>query len=57
MGYRDARCGWADGQAGTQLRDFEALPRYFAEDILHKWIDYFILHRQIPPVTVTRRLR
>ena len=42
---------------GMPLRNFEALTRHFAEDILHKWIDYFILHKQIPPVTVSRRLR
>jgi hypothetical protein len=42
---------------GMQLRNFEALTRNFAADILHKWIDYFILHKEITSVTVNRRLR
>jgi Domain of unknown function (DUF4160) len=42
---------------GPQLRDFEALTRHFADDIIRKWIDYFVLNRQIPSVTVNRRLR
>lgn len=42
---------------GTQLRDFEALKRHFADDIIRKWIDYFILHKQVSPVSVSRRLR
>jgi hypothetical protein len=42
---------------GTQLRDFEALTRHYATDIMGKWIDYFILHKEVPSVTVSRRLR
>ncbi len=42
---------------GAQLRDFETLTRHFADDIVRKWIDYFVLNRQIPSVTVNRRLR
>jgi hypothetical protein len=41
----------------AQLRNFEALTRHYADDILHKWIDYFILHKEVPSVTVNRRLR
>jgi hypothetical protein len=43
--------------ADAQLRDFETLTRHFADDIIRKWIDYFVLNRQIPAVTVNRRLR
>jgi hypothetical protein len=42
---------------GAKLRDFEALTHHFANDILRKWIDYFVLNKQIPSVTVERRLR
>jgi uncharacterized protein DUF4160 len=42
---------------GAQLRDFEALTRHFADDIVRKWIDYFVLNKQIPSVTLNRRLR
>ncbi|MBW8873841.1 MAG: DUF4160 domain-containing protein [Acidobacteria bacterium] len=41
---------------GAQLRDFETLTRHYANDIITKWIDYFILHKQVPSVTVSRRL-
>lgn len=42
---------------GAQLRDFETLTRLYAGDIIQKWIDYFILHKQVSSVTVNRRLR
>lgn len=41
----------------TQMRDFEVLVEHFAEEIVQKWIDYFVLHKSIPAVTITRRLR
>lgn len=40
-----------------QARDFEALVEHFAEEIVQKWIDYFVLHKPIPAETVTRQLR
>jgi hypothetical protein len=42
---------------GAQLRNFESLTRRYADAIVRKWVDYFILHKQIPAVTLTRRLR
>ncbi len=56
----DIRFGSVKGRRpleGTELRDFETLTRHFANDIVDKWIDYFVLHKQIPSVTVSRRLR
>jgi hypothetical protein len=56
----DIRFGAVRGRRpleGAQLRDFEALTRQYAADIIQKWVDYFILHKQIPPVTLNRRLR
>lgn len=41
----------------AQLRDFEVLVERFAEEIVQKWIDYFVLHKPVPAETITRRLR
>ena len=39
-----------------ELTNFKKLVRARADEIVHKWIDYFVLHRNITPVTITRRL-
>ena len=39
-----------------ELSDFKKLVRAKADEIVQKWIDYFVLHRNITPVTITRRL-
>ena len=41
----------------TQTKDFKAIVEYYAEDIVQKWIDYFVLHKTISPETITRRIR
>jgi hypothetical protein len=43
--------------AGTQLRSFQELVRYLAQEILEKWIDYFVLHRPVQFKEITRRIR
>jgi hypothetical protein len=30
---------------GRQLADFELRVRHFADEIVRKWIDYFVLHK------------
>ena len=41
---------------GPQLQDFRHLTRHFADDIVRKWVDYFVLHRAIQPVKIDRRV-
>lgn len=41
----------------AQLRDFQAVVERYAEEIVQKWIDYFILHRQVSSENLTRRIR
>lgn len=40
-----------------QQRDFEQLIRYYAEDIVQKWCDFFVHHKPITPQTITRRIK
>ena len=40
----------------AELANFKKLVRAKADDIVRKWVDYFVLHRDITPVTITRRL-
>jgi hypothetical protein len=40
-----------------QLQDFQAVVEQYAEEIVQKWVDYFVLHRQISSETITQRLR
>jgi hypothetical protein len=39
-----------------ELTNFKKLVRAKADEIVQKWIDYFVLRRNITPVTITRRL-
>ncbi len=40
-----------------ERRYFEELVSAKAEDIVKKWIDFFVMHRSITPETITRRLK
>ena len=40
-----------------QLQDFKILAEHFADDIVRKWIDYFVLHRPVQPERIDRRIR
>jgi hypothetical protein len=42
---------------GAHFQDFQALVRLHADDIVQKWIDYFVLHRRIKPEVITRRIK
>jgi hypothetical protein len=42
---------------GGQLQDFQSLARHYANEIVQKWIDYFVLHRRIQAETITRRIK
>ena len=39
-----------------EMRNFKTLTEHYAEEIVQKWIDYFILHRPIEPQKITRRI-
>jgi hypothetical protein len=39
-----------------QSRNFKTLVEHYAEDIVQKWIDYFILHKPIPVEKITRKI-
>ena len=41
----------------TEMKDFKVLTEHRAEEIVQKWIDYFVLHRQIVPQTITKRIK
>src|SRR5947207_9128515 len=42
---------------GPHLQDFKTLVEHFADEIVRKWIDYFVLHRPIQPERIDRRIR
>ena len=42
--------------AGTALADFKVLVTRRADDIVAKWVDFFVHHRDIQSETITRRL-
>lgn len=43
--------------ADSEMRYFEELVSAKADDIVAKWIDFFVLHKSIKPERITRRLR
>ncbi len=40
-----------------QFRHFKTLVEHYAEDIVQKWINYFVLHQPVAAEKITRRLR
>ena len=42
---------------GVQLQDFQTLVAHHADDIVQKWIDYFVLHCRVQPEVITRRIK
>jgi hypothetical protein len=43
--------------AGAQLKDFETLVSHYSNEIVQKWVDYFVMHRSIKPEVITRRIK
>ena len=41
----------------NEFRYFEELVSIKAEEIVQKWIDFFVLHKSIRPENITRRLK
>lgn len=42
---------------GTDFLHFEELVRHYADEIVQRWIDYFVLHKAIGATTITQRIR
>ena len=39
-----------------QERDFRKLVACFEDDIVRKWVDFFVLHKHVEPETISKRL-
>ena len=56
----EIRYGAAAGRPPLELieqRYFEEIVAFYADDIVKKWIDFFVLHKSIKPIRITRRLK
>ena len=40
-----------------QLANFHMMVEHFADDIVGKWADYFVWHRPIRPLVISRRMK
>lgn len=41
----------------NEFRNFKALVEHYAEDIIQKWIDYFVLHRPVHVEKISRKIQ
>lgn len=56
----EVRYGAVAGRAPldpNEMRHFKEIVSVKADDIVAKWIDYFVLHKPITPENITRRLK
>jgi len=56
----EIRYATVTGRAPLELQErryFEELISAKADEIVKKWIDFFVLHKSINPETITRRLK
>ena len=42
---------------GARLKDFKALVKVRAEDIVRKWIDFFVFKKQVKMERITKRVK
>src|SRR5256885_4310542 len=40
----------------SELKDFQTLVEHYANEIVQKWIDYFVLHKPVQPQTITQKI-
>jgi hypothetical protein len=40
----------------SELKDFQTLVEHYANEIVQKWIDYFVLHKPVQPQKITRKI-
>jgi hypothetical protein len=56
----EIRCTTVAGKAPlslNEMRYFEELVTARADEIVRKWIDFFVLHKSVKPERITRRLK
>ncbi len=56
----DIRFGNVKGRRplnSAHLADFKVLVSHFADDIVQKWVDFFVLHKPVRPERITRRIK
>jgi hypothetical protein len=41
----------------TELRNFQTVAARYAEEIVQKWIDYFVLHKPVEAQKITQRIK
>ncbi len=41
----------------SQFKDFCTLVEHYAEEIVQKWIDYFVFHKPIQSLKITQKIR
>ena len=41
----------------TELRNFQDVTEHYAEEIVQKWIDYFVLHKPVVAQKITQRIK
>ncbi len=39
-----------------EIKKFKVLLEYYKEDIVQKWIDFFVMNKEIKPETITKKL-
>jgi len=42
--------------AGSKMKDFQSLVRAKADDIVRRWVDFFVLKKHNKPEVITRRV-
>jgi hypothetical protein len=42
---------------GTELKNFQAFLEHYATEIVVKWIDYFVYHKEIPFEKITKKIK
>ena len=43
--------------AGAKMKDFQVLVRAKADDIVRRWVDFFVLKKHNNPEIITRKLK
>jgi Domain of unknown function (DUF4160) len=43
--------------SNSEMNNFQTLTEHYADEIVQKWIDYFILHRPIEAQKITQKIK
>ena len=41
----------------SEMKNFQTLTEHYVDEIVQKWVDYFVLHRPIVPQKITQRIK